>query len=138
MQKLIYIILFSIGLSACDNLSLSSSKSSSPEDTAEAFFYALYNDKNLLKVQQLSSPQMVEQLSRFKTVNHVAKKYFYLSYDKVEVKALVKGKNLRDSFQGKYRTVEVALDGISHGKRVKEVITVKLIQQGPHWTVHEV
>lgn len=133
MKPFLLIVLFSNLLFACNN-----SIKSSPESTAEAFFHALYNDKNLLKVQQLSSPQLVKELSRFKTANHVAKKYFYLNYDEVNIRAMVKGKNLRDNFQRKYRTVQVALDGTLHGQRKKEVITVKLIQQGAHWIVHEV
>lgn len=132
-KQIIYLIyiLISINLLGCGP-----EKEESAEDIAIIFFSAVYNEKDLDKVKTLSSPKLKEEIEKYKTVSHLARHFFNMSYDSVEVSAAMADTKIREEFI-KLGTLTILFTGTRNNKVYKELKKIKMIKEGTHWYVDE-
>ncbi|MEW6991495.1 hypothetical protein AADZ91_12495 [Colwelliaceae bacterium 6441] len=131
--KVVLLITFITSLLGCDT----KNKEENAEDIAISFFNALYNEKDLKKVKELSSKNFQSELAKYHTAKHVANKLFHLSFDKVKIDAALADTKLRAEFN-EHGVLTVIFNGEFNRKTIKEMKRIRLIRKGDTWLVDQI
>ena len=134
------IMLFAVAfLTACgsdDSGKSVKAAGSSPEYAATKFFYAIYDDKNMEKVQEYATPKLKRLLKGYGSINGIARNMLNMQFDEVEI-AIEKGGNLRQSY-GDKATLTLVFTGKLRGNKVTDLRVVKLVKRKGSWLVEKV
>lgn len=137
-MKLYWLFPLLLLLVACgDDKSNVNAQWGTPEYIASEFFLALYNDKDLDKVKQLSTKEYADLMESYGTVRQVGRTLMNMSFDNVEVRVNRSGGNLREQYED-VAEITLLLTGPHDGKQVDEMRVVEMVKRNSRWVVHSV
>jgi hypothetical protein len=108
-----------------------------PEYIATQFFNALYNEKDLEKAKQLSTPEYAALMESYGSVRQVNRTLMNMSFDSVEVRVNRSGGNLREQYENETK-IAILLTGPHDGKQVDELRVVEIVKHNSRWVVKTV
>ncbi|WP_215398519.1 hypothetical protein [Rheinheimera oceanensis] len=108
-----------------------------PEYIATQFFNALYNEKDLEKAKQLSTPEYAALMESYGSVRQVNRTLMNMSFDSVEVRVNRSGGNLREQYENEAK-IAILLTGPHDGKQVDELRVVEIVKHNSRWVVKSV
>lgn len=109
----------------------------SPSEVAAQFFEALYNERDMDRVISLASESHQRLLERYGTPSAVGRYMYNLSYDSVQVSA-ERPTGAVYGTQADTIRLQVALTGMSQGRRNDSLREVVLIQEDGRWKLDRV
>jgi hypothetical protein len=111
-------------------------KEDAAEDTAIAFFDAIYNQKDIKAAAALCAPTFATQILKYKTAKNVARRLFNMSFDSVKIDAALGDVKIREEFKNS-GSLTLLFTGKSHGKIYKNLKRVRLIKKNKQWLVDQ-
>ena len=111
--------------------------SDTPQYTAVLFLRAVYNEDNLTKVVELSTPRYGRILKGYHTNNNVQRQAFNLRLDTMETEP-VSGGSLLSNDRLEKAEIEMKISGHYNGDKIYELKTLTMIKVKGDWKVQEV
>jgi hypothetical protein len=142
-QKIIFILIFTVHLSACDKSPPKQAGGKfgmldigNPEFAAIEFFDHIYNYKGLEGAIKLSTPKMERLLRSYHTNKSVQKHVLNMRFDKVTIEPKSRSAG-RNEF-AKDAQIYLFFEGELHGDILKDLRLITLVKIGTDWKVDEV
>lgn len=126
-----------LALVGCEPSAKINTQLGSPEYIAEAFFHAIYNDKDLEKAQNMSTKEFASLLGSYGTARQAGRTLFNMNFDKVLINVNRSGRNLREQYQD-HANIQLILDGEFDNRRIQETRVVVLVRHRGNWLVSEI
>ena len=125
-------IIFFVAIWGCNPSSKESDLSE--QEVAVAFFEAVYNQKDLQKVLSLSSTNLKTEVKKYKTANHLARKFLNMSFDSVELETSSTNTQILDEYSTQV-TLTVLFTGQRDGSIYKDYKKVLVVKENNIWLV---
>ncbi|PKG99794.1 hypothetical protein [Paraglaciecola sp. MB-3u-78] len=143
LKKIIFILIFTIQLSACDKSppkqgggKFGMLDTGNPEFAAIEFFEHIYSDKGLEGALKLSTPKMERLLRSYHTNKGAQKHVLNMRFDKVSIQSKSRSAG-RNEF-AKEAQISLFFEGELDGDILKDIRVIELVKIGNDWKVDDV
>ncbi len=109
----------------------------SEQDVAIAFFDAIYNKKDLKKALLLSSSKLKNEVNKYRTAKHLARKLLNMSFDSVKLETSSTNTKILNEFSTQV-TLTVLFTGQRDGNTFKDYRKVGVIKENDIWLVDKI
>ena len=109
----------------------------SPEFAAITFFHAMYNDQDLAKVMEMSTPKLARIIQSYGSTKQFARNVINMQFDSVNLEVDQTSRSVRKIY-GDNATITLIFSGQLNGNKVDDMRSIKLIKVKSTWFVEKI